>query len=98
LRSRKRQQAQYIDGFWLQRFNGAVTLRSRKPVRAGTGMVRALRTELQWGRDLAVTETGWEAVEHAAVCRLQWGRDLAVTETRTTSARALLMSRASMGP
>ena len=54
LRSRKR-------GWYSQRiesgcgFNGAVTLRSRK--RGQTGSGREVDRVLQWGRDLAVTET-----------------------------------------
>ena len=62
------------------RFNGAVTLRSRKPVTLQPQPVDI--TGLQWGRDLAVTETALD--DQLITWRgysLQWGRDLAVTET-----------------
>jgi hypothetical protein len=42
---------------------------------------------LQWGRDLAVTETAGSPGLFIARCRLQWGRDLAVTETRGRRSR-----------
>jgi hypothetical protein len=67
------------------RFNGAVTLRSRKPGFRVSGVTLPLRGSqvLQWGRDLAVTETCHVGVEvpPSRCHQLQWGRDLAVTET-----------------
>jgi hypothetical protein len=44
-----------IKGEYMGRFNGAVTLRSRKRHRAA--VLCGLSNVLQWGRDLAVTET-----------------------------------------
>jgi hypothetical protein len=55
LRSRKRPAAPEGSGAGI-RFNGAVTLRSRKRD-TRVGQVSMIRVELQWGRDLAVTET-----------------------------------------
>ncbi len=37
--------------------------------------------KLQWGRDLAVTETPDRYRPGSTATALQWGRDLAVTET-----------------
>ncbi len=42
-----------------------------------------LLKRLQWGRDLAVTETSKPETTSTASLKLQWGRDLAVTETET---------------
>ena len=54
---------------------------------------------LQWGRDLAVTETVLEPSQAASVSQLlQWGRDLAVTETIRKAAWGDGVWRASMGP
>ena len=70
---------------WIKRasrtlgFNGAVTLRSRKPHRLLS--CPTATHGLQWGRDLAVTETLRAACAACVPPRLQWGRDLAVTET-----------------
>jgi len=60
-------------------FNGAVTLRSRK--RAAGRLWPRGELRLQWGRDLAVTETQFGAPLGGPQYSLQWGRDLAVTET-----------------
>ena len=71
-------------------------MRSRKLRGKGEKVAAAM---LQWGRDLAVTETvtrttlvgGFRLV-------LQWGRDLAVTETNGAKMILVPFENASMGP
>jgi hypothetical protein len=77
-------------------FNGAVTLRSRK---LQVVLCLALnQAPLQWGRDLAVTETLRREIAWEEYKGLQWGRDLAVTETSAASVPAVRVHEASMGP
>ncbi len=57
-------------------------MRSRKPLVLGPAAMKALK--LQWGRDLAVTETENAREITRQIVMLQWGRDLAVTETCST--------------
>ena len=63
-----------------RRFNGAATFQSRKLAELGIEFFPT--PELQWGRDLSVTETSWTGCWAAKTTPLQWGRDLSVTETR----------------
>ena len=49
-------------------------------------------TQLQWGRDLSVTETSLYDGETYLLMVLQWGRDLSVTETRLAYPEAMSAS------
>ena len=77
------------------RFNGAATSQSRKL--QGSAATSSHASQLQWGRDLSVTETGVDAVMKWMMTALQWGRDLSVTETRNSGGKGSTTIRLQWG-
>ena len=77
-------------------FNGAATFQSRKP--RGRYETQSAALQLQWGRDLSVTETSLECIIVDMIRKLQWGRDLSVTETLRRLSTTAQPAHASMGP